>query len=81
MTVVKTLPSVIVGFVPPSIVECTESEMPLDDHTRWYLAIDERDILEGQSVQPPLTLKEIVAICKEARAERYAEKQALANNR
>jgi len=36
---------------------------------------DEQDILEGQTIYPPLTMKEIVAICKEARAERYAEDQ------
>jgi hypothetical protein len=66
---------------PPKCTEPDKSETLLDDRTRMYLAIDERDILEGQSVHPPLTLKEIVAICKEARAERYAEKQSLANHR
>ena len=40
---------------------------------------DEQDILEGQTIYPPLTMKEIVAICKEARAERYAEEQKQKN--
>ena len=60
--------------VPPPI-EMNEPETLLDEYTRRCLAIDERDILEGQSMYPPLTLKEIVAICKETRAEMYAEEQ------
>jgi hypothetical protein len=63
-------------LVPLDSTENDEPEALLDERTRRYLAIDERDILEGQSVYPPLTLKEIVAICKEARAERYASDPA-----
>ncbi|MCL2304114.1 MAG: molybdenum cofactor biosynthesis protein MoaE [Planctomycetaceae bacterium] len=66
---------------PQKLAEPDEPKAPLDERTRRCLDIDERDILEGQSVYPPLTLKEIVAICKEARAERYAEEQSLANHR
>jgi len=52
----------------------------LKERERWRLAIDERDILEGQSVEPPLSLQEIVAICKEVRAEMYEEEQARKNS-
>ena len=53
----------------------------LKERERWRLAIDERDLLDGQSVEPPITMAEIVAICKEVRAEMYEEEQKIANSR
>ena len=63
--------------IPQNIVEAEKLEMSLEPHAP--LDRDEQDILEGQTGYPPLTMKEIVAICKEARAERYAEEQKQKN--
>ena len=61
--------------VSQNIVEENESEPYLSPYKRWCLEQDAKLVLEGQTGDPPLTLKEIVAICKEARAEVYAEEQ------
>ena len=61
--------------VPQNIVEEDKSEPYLTPHKRWCLEQDAKLVMEGQTGEPLLTLKEIVAICKEARAEVYAEEQ------
>ena len=61
------------------LTEADELEASLDPHVRWCLEQDARDILEGQPGNPPLTLREIVAICKEIRAERCVEEQEQKN--
>ena len=50
-------------------------ETPLEWYRRWCRECDERRKLSGLPDESPLTMEEIVAICKEARAERYAKKQ------
>ena len=57
-------------------------ETPREWYRRWCRECDERRKRKGPPYEdPPLSMKEIVAICKEARAELYAEEQAIANNR
>ena len=54
--------------------ETVSEETPLDRYRRWRLKVDERERREGTfDIEPP-TMEEIVAICKEARAERYERK-------
>ena len=48
---------------------------PKEEFRRWRLASAERQEREGLTDETPLTMEEIVAIVKEVRAERYAEKQ------
>ena len=52
-----------------------EPETAQEEYRRWRLAAAERQEREGLASEPPLTMEEIVAIIKEVRAERYAEKQ------
>jgi hypothetical protein len=57
-------------------VEIDEPETRLDRYRRWCRECAERREREGPPYEdPPLSMEEIVAIVKEARAERYAEKQ------
>ena len=58
--------------------EISDEETPLEQYERWCREVDEREKREGTyDVEPP-TMEEIVAICKEVRAERYAKKQEAA---
>jgi hypothetical protein len=51
-------------------------ETPREWFSRWSREAIERQEREGPPFEdPPLSMKEIVAICKEARAEMYAEEQ------
>jgi len=83
------------GFAPRSRIE-TDEEMPQELYDRYCrdcrnypncpVCYDCRDLIEGQKQQGVpddeiLTMAQVVAICKEARAEIYAEEQAHANNR
>ena len=51
-------------------------ETPLGWYDRWCRECAERREREGPPYEdPPLSMKEIVAVVKEVRAERYARKQ------
>jgi len=58
------------------LIEPDEPEESLQEwYRRWCHEVNEREKREGVfDVEPP-TMEEIVAICKEVRAERYAKKQ------
>jgi tRNA G26 N,N-dimethylase Trm1 len=81
MTSVQTLRDpkakrLIDDHAPQNRTESDEQETPLEWFRRWCCECDERRKREGPLYEdPPLSMEEIVAICKEARAERYAEKQ------
>ena len=64
--------------VPQNVVESDKPETALDRYRRWRYEADERQKREGP-FEEPLTEEEIVAICKEARAERYAREQEQKN--
>ena len=85
MTAIKTRP---IGNVKPkakrlnddsppqNTIKVDKQETPLESYRRWCRECDERRKREGPPYEdPPLSMEEIVAIVKEARAERYAEKQ------
>jgi hypothetical protein len=64
-------------FVPQSRIE---DDVPEETNLEWYRRWS-RDVTEnrrnaGLPDDDPITMEEIVAICKEARTERYAEDQA-----
>jgi hypothetical protein len=63
----------------------TEADEPKESNLEWYRRwcreVNENRKKAGLPEDDPITMEEIVAICKEARAERYAEKQKNANNR
>ena len=88
----KRLPD---GFVPQNQSK-TNEEMPQELYDQFcrdchyypdcLVCYDCRVLVEGQKQEGVpdediLTMAQVVAICKEARAEIYAEEQALANNR
>ena len=54
--------------------EAVSEETPLEWYRRWCREVDEREKREGVYDVVPPTMEEIVAICKEARAERYERK-------
>jgi hypothetical protein len=57
-------------------IEIDEPEETLGEwYDRWCYECDERRKLKGLPDEPEIAMEEIVAICKEARAERYARKQ------
>ena len=64
--------------VPQNQMEIDEpKETPLVWYKDWCRRIDEREKREGTfDVEPP-TMAEVVAVCKEVRAEMYAEEQKL----
>ena len=69
-------------FSLPSRIETEETETtPLEQYRRWCHEATERNRLSGLPDESSLTMGEIVAICKEVRAEMYEEEQKLANNR
>jgi hypothetical protein len=65
--------------MPQNFIEEEESETLQEWYRRWCRECDERReqrILAGElDGDEEITMEEIVAICKEARAERYAEEQ------
>ena len=68
--------------VPQNRMEIDElEETPLEWYRRWCRECAERREREGPPYEdPPLSMEEIVAICKEVRAEMYAEEQAQKNS-
>jgi len=62
-------------FTPKGWVEPEEPETPLDRYDRWSREATERHRQSGLPDESPLTMEEIVAICNEVRAERYAKQQ------
>jgi hypothetical protein len=86
MTAVKTMQiriinpqaeRVIADLASKEFIELDEpEETPLEWYRRWCRESEERQMKEGPFVdEPELTTEEIVALCKEARRERYARKQ------
>ena len=60
-------------------MESDNQETLLDWHRRWCRQVDEHQTQDGTFNDPP-SMEEIVAICKEVRAEIYAEEQKAASN-
>ena len=84
MTAVQTLREpkaerLIDDPVPPSQMETDNQETLLDWFRRWCRQVDEHQKQDGTFDDPP-SMEEIVAICKEVRAEMY-EEQKIANSR
>ena len=65
--------------VPQGVVGSDEPETGLEWFRRWSCDMAERRRRAGLPEDDPMTMEEIVAICKEARAERYAEEQEQKN--
>jgi hypothetical protein len=63
------------NFAPQDQVEFDEPETPLEWYERWCRRADEHQRQAGLLDEKPLSMEEIVAICKEVRAERYAREQ------
>jgi hypothetical protein len=61
--------------------ETSSEETPLDRYRQWCCKVNERERRDGTCDIEPPTMEEIVAICKEARAEMYEKQQKVANNR
>jgi hypothetical protein len=55
-------------------------ETPLEWYDRWGRECAERRKLNGLPEESDITMEEIVAIVKEARAERYAREQTQKNS-
>jgi hypothetical protein len=55
--------------------ETTCEETPREWFRRWSREVTEWQRQEGLLDEEPLSMEEIVAICKEARAERYERNQ------
>jgi hypothetical protein len=69
------------NFIPPNLIEDEEPETRLEWFDRWCRESDERRA-RGEAPpydDPPLSMEEIVAMCKEVRAEMYAEEQERKN--
>jgi hypothetical protein len=64
---------------PQSFVEEEKPLTPLEKFVRLGREITERRKREGLPEEDEITMEEIVAIVKEARAERYAEEQEKKN--
>ncbi|MCL2744048.1 MAG: hypothetical protein FWE67_09360 [Planctomycetaceae bacterium] len=67
-------------FLPQNRLETDQPKTLMEWHE-----LDCRKFIEGQKKdgvadEDLITMEEVVAICKEVRAEIYAEEQALANN-
>jgi len=67
------------SLAPQNFVEAVKTLSPLEKFERLGREIDERRKREGLTEDDEITEEEIVAICKEARAERYAEEQKQKN--
>ena len=61
-------------FAPQGQIE-TDKETPQEWYKSWCCRMDEWQKRQGFFEEEPLSMEEVVAICKEVRAERYAEKQ------
>ena len=61
------------------VVEAEEPETAQEWYRRWSREVDEWQKQQGLREEDMPTMDEIVAICKEARAERYAEEQERKN--
>ena len=59
--------------------EIASEETPREWYRRWCRESNERRKQAGLPDESPITMEEIVAICKEVRAEMYEEKQKIAN--
>jgi len=77
MTATQTLQTPIA--VPHGICPGKEPETALEWFRRWGRECDENRRKAGLPYEDPMTMEEIVAIVKEARAERYAEEQEQKN--
>jgi hypothetical protein len=89
MSAVKTLQIRIVNpkaerligdLVSQNLIEIDEPKIshektPLDWHDQWCREFIEHQKQDGVPDEELITVPEVVAICKEARAERYAEEQ------
>jgi hypothetical protein len=64
---------------PQSKIEIDEPEKSQGWFRRWRLEVDERERREGTFDMEQPTMEEIVAVCKEVRAEMYAEEQERKN--
>jgi len=64
---------------PQNFVEVEKPLSPLEKFERLGREIEERRKREGLTDDDAPTMEEVVAICKEARAERYAEEQKQKN--
>jgi hypothetical protein len=68
----------------PASENRTEADEPKESNLEWYRRwcreVNEWRRQEGLPEEDPISEEEIVAMCKEARAERYAEEQKNANN-
>ena len=87
MTAVRTnFPLETVNLVPQDFVDIDESESeeeeltPRERFRRLGREIDAWRQSQGFTEEYELTEEEVVAICKEARAELYAEKQRQKNS-
>ena len=67
------------SLAPQNYVKEEEPLTPLEKFERLGRMIAERHEREGITEEDMPTMEEIVAICKEARAERYAEEQKQKN--
>ena len=95
MSVVKTLQIRIVNPMVERLIddlasldlieidgpEIADEETPLEWYTRWCRKVNEREKRDGTYDLESPTMEEIVAICKEARAEMYEKEQKFANRR
>ena len=62
--------------VPPNRMKIDEpEETPLEWYRRWCREVTEWQEQQGLLDEEPPSMEEIVAICNEVRAERYARKQ------
>jgi hypothetical protein len=85
MTAVKTMQirivepqaeRMIADLASQNLIEIDEpEETPQEWYRRWCREVDERQKRDGWFDEEPLSMEEIVAICKEVRAERYERKQ------
>jgi len=66
----------IVDLASQNLIEIDEPETAQEEFMRLGREIREWRKNEGLPEEDPMTMEEIVAICKEVRAEMYAEEQA-----
>ena len=86
MTAVETLQAPKAKRLPKSFAPKNRKEPEKPKTMQEWSDYDNRLFIENQRQdgvpeEDIITMAEVVAICKEARAERYAEEQARANNR
>ncbi|MDR0327000.1 MAG: hypothetical protein LBI05_01750 [Planctomycetaceae bacterium] len=69
------------NFAPQERIDADEPETPLEWYERWCRRADEHQKQAGLLDKEPLSMEEIVAICKKVRAERYEREQKNTNCR